>query len=135
MKRIVIALAAAVVIPACHGNPDYVIVDPIPPGPSPTAEVRIQVANYDYWDYEVWLKWEDGSGTSGYVFLFYVYGDPWDGPTVNYASVVADPGVTYEIQLSDAWGDLWDFYPFQVTAGTLVDLRFDVEDGYLTLRP
>jgi len=134
MKRISIAILLAVLIPACHqGAPSEVVVPPPPvdpPAPPSYTEVVFQATTYDYFDYAVWIEWQDPFGWKT-SYLFSVYGDPVDGPPTNAAVVTLDPSVTYYVLLADFWGNLYDSYQLSIPTATSVDVSFNIVDGYL----
>src|SRR5689334_19723867 len=65
MKRLPIAILLAILIPACHRGPaSEVVVPPVDPPlpPPPTSEVTevvFQATNYDYFDYAIWIEWQE----------------------------------------------------------------------------
>ena len=129
MKRLLIALALAVVIPACHRSSP-------PPAPAMT-EVLIQAKNFDAYDYNLTIVSLDAGGFWHEGPLFSIFGDPSYGPTMDYIIVgLADPQATTMINLRDSSGTLWDSYPLVVPAGIdFAEFRFEVENGYLYLMP
>lgn len=129
MKRLLIALALAVVIPACHRSSP-------PPAPAMT-EVLIQATNFDAMDYNLSIASLDAAGFWHEGPLFSIYGDPSVGPTMDFIIVgLADPLATTVIRLRDSSGALWDSYPLVVPPGSdFVEFRFEVENGYLYLMP
>src|SRR5262245_43330572 len=131
MKRLLIAMALAVAIPACHGEvqPETVVVvpDPAPVPPSaPFTRAVVQATNYDYFDYAVWIEWEPAAGSWTQTYLFSVYGDPSVGSTINYEIVLADPSVVYYVLLADPWGTLYDTYQLNLPVATSVDVTFNI---------
>jgi len=139
MKRLPIAILLAILIPACHQGPvSEVVVDPPPPSwpPPPSdpglTEVVFQATNYDYFDYAVWIEWQEPvTRTWRQTFLFSVWGDPIDGPTTNLQIVSADPSVTYYVLLADFWGNLYDSYQLSLPTASSVDVSFNIVDGFL----
>jgi hypothetical protein len=137
MKRISIAILLAVVIPACHRGPaSEVIVPPpetIPPLPEPSefTQVVFQATNYDSFDYALWIEWFGPDNQWHQTYLFSVWGDPVDGPTMNFEVVTADPSVVYYVLLADPWGNLYDSYQLDLPTATSVDVSFNIVDGFL----
>jgi len=133
MKRLLIAIALAAVVPACHGGEESGIVVgvPVPPQAPSSTQVVFQATNYDYFDYAVWIEWQDGSGEWVQTYLFSVYGDPAEGPTTNFEIVLASPMVPYYILLADPGGTLYDTYELSLPTATAIDVTFNIVDGYL----
>ena len=133
MKRCIIAVVLAGVIPACHGSdvPEAAVGGPVPPqGPS-TTQLVFQATNYDLSDYAVWIEWQDDSGAWLQTYLFSVYGDPTEGPTTNYEIVLASPSVPYYILLADFRGALFDTYSLSIPTANSLEVTFNIVDGAL----
>jgi hypothetical protein len=141
MKRILIAILLAVVVPACHRGPasEVIVVDPEPPQPAPTppgwAQVVFESTNYDYYDYVLWIEWTNPDGSRSLVDLLLAGAATSDGPTVNWGVVAMNPAVTYSILLADPWGNVYDWYELTLPGPTAVDVFFDIYDGYLYRTP
>ena len=140
MKRLPIAILLAVLIPACHQGPASEVVVPppeptpvpVPPTPAPLTEVVFQAANYDFFDYAIWIEWQEPvTRTWRQSYLFSVWGDPVDGPTTNSQTVVVDPSSVHYVLLADPWGNLYDSYPLWLPTATSVDVSFNIVDGFL----
>jgi hypothetical protein len=133
MKRFLIAIGLAVVIPACHGGQTTEIVVGAPPALPSTATTTLllQATNYDTADYAVWIEWQDDTGRWVQEYLFSLYGDPRIGPTINYQIVLANPSIPYYVLLADPWGTLYDSFQIWLPVATSVDITFNVIDGYL----
>lgn len=137
MKRLPIAMLLAVLIPACHRGPaSEVVVPPSdPPTPPPSATVTeavFQATNYDYFDYAIWIEWQEPVTRSWHrTYLFSVWGDPLDGPPVAGESISLEPSVTYDVLLADFGGNLYDTYQLSLPTATSVDVSFNIINGYL----
>jgi len=130
MKRL-LAVVGLVALAAC-GDRDY---DTVSVAPSvKTTDLLVQADNRDAYDYALWLEWQDADGAWNQTYLFSLYGNPADGPTLNYEIVVASPETPYYVLLADPDGTLYDTYVLWLPYGTFSDVRFQVIDGVL-VRP
>lgn len=133
MKRLIIA-GSLIFLAACGDDRHTHITTTVAPPPSETTELLIQAQNYDAFDYELWLEYQDSTGVWKQTHLFPLYGDPEVGPTLNYGFFVASPETPYYVLLADIDGTLFDTYILWLPYGSFADVRFQVIDGDL-VRP
>jgi hypothetical protein len=131
MKQLMMA-ATLVLLGACDrgrtvvGGTAVVEVVPLPV----LAEVIVEATNYDPVDYALWLEWQDDAGTWNQTFLFSVFGDPYFGPTQDFADLLVPPGTVY-ILLADPAGNLFDTQVVWLPAGSVLDLHYQIASGFL----
>ena len=134
MKHLMIA-SALVFLAACGDHSRHVhVTSTVAPPPSETTELLLQADNHDAFDYALWLEWQDGTGAWNTTYMFSVYGDPAEGPTLNYEFFIASPETPYYVLLADPDGTLYDTYILWLPYGTFTDVRFQVVGGVL-VRP
>ena len=134
MKRLLVAISL-VALSAC-GDRDYdvAVAGTVGVPPSETTDLLVQADNHDAYDYALWLEWQDAGGAWNQTYLFSVYGNPAEGPTLNYDIVVANPETPYYVLLADPDGTLYDTYILWLPYGSSSDVRFQVIGGVL-VRP
>src|SRR5437867_5489 len=101
MKMLMMA-ATLVVLAACGRGRTVVggsaVIEVVP---SPVvSELIVEATNTDAVDYALWLEWQDDAGTWNQSYLFSVFGDPYYGPTQDFADFLVPPG-TVHILLAD----------------------------------
>ncbi|RPH51603.1 MAG: hypothetical protein EHM91_01000 [Planctomycetota bacterium] len=135
MKRLLTAISLVALAAGCGDRGyDVTVAGTVGVTPSETTDLLVQADNHDAYDYALWLEWQDADGAWNQTYLFSVYGNPAEGPTLNYDIVVASPETPYYVLLADPDGTLYDTYVLWLPYGTFSDVRFQVIGGVL-VRP
>jgi hypothetical protein len=131
--RYLLILASVAILPACGGRRGPDVTHGVPA--SYTTDLLVQATNHDDYDYALWLEWQDSTGAWQLIELFYLYGDPAVGPTMDFNLVVASPELPYTVLLTDPIdGYVYDSYILWLPYGSFSDVRFQVIGGVL-VRP
>jgi hypothetical protein len=134
MKHLMAAMCLVSLAACGDRGHDVTFAGAVSVPPSETTDLLVQAQNHDAYDYALWLEWQDAGGAWNQTYLFSLYGDPAEGPTLNYEIVMASPETPYYVLLADPDGTLYDTYILWLPYGTFSDVRFQVIGGVL-VRP
>jgi hypothetical protein len=134
MRRLLAAICLVALAACGDRGHDVTAAGTVGEPPSETTDLLVQAQNHDAYDYALWLEWQDSDGAWNQTYLFSVYGNPAEGPTLNYEIVMASPATLYYVLLADPDGTLYDTSILWLPYGTFSDVRFQVIGGVL-VRP